>query len=46
MPVLTVAVELLTLLADSEDPVTREAAVATAARLRVAVEQGGADPGR
>ncbi|WP_282206759.1 hypothetical protein [Kitasatospora fiedleri] len=43
MPVLTAAVELLALLADSEDPVTRKAAVATAARLRAAVEQGGPD---
>ncbi len=38
VPVLTAAVELLGLLADSEDAVTREAAVATAARLRTAAE--------
>lgn len=36
--VLAAAVELLGLLADSEDAVTREAAVATAGRLRAAAE--------
>ncbi|MFF4345578.1 hypothetical protein ACFY00_37435 [Kitasatospora sp. NPDC001540] len=38
MPVLTAAVELLGLLADSEDAVTREAAAQVAARLRAAAE--------
>ncbi|MER8188414.1 hypothetical protein [Kitasatospora sp. NPDC094015] len=43
--VLTAAVELLGLLADSQDAVTREAAVATADRLRAAAEAT-AVPGR
>ncbi|MFF2819543.1 hypothetical protein ACFVT9_28985 [Kitasatospora cineracea] len=42
VPVLTAAAELLGLLADHPDPVTREAAAATAARLHAAAEQGGA----
>ncbi|MEU3499149.1 hypothetical protein [Kitasatospora cineracea] len=44
VPVLTAAAELLALLADHPDPVTREAAAATAARLHAATEQG--DAGR
>ncbi|GLW75015.1 hypothetical protein Kpho02_73120 [Kitasatospora phosalacinea] len=38
VPVLTAAVELLGLLADSKDTVTREAAAATVVRLRAAAE--------
>ncbi|ROR35867.1 hypothetical protein [Kitasatospora cineracea] len=47
VPVLTAAAELLALLAllaDHPDPLTREAAAATAARLHAATEQG--DAGR
>ncbi|WP_030464654.1 hypothetical protein [Kitasatospora sp. NRRL B-11411] len=43
VPVLTAAAELLGLLADHPDPVTREAAAATAARLRTAAEQSGSE---
>ncbi|MFF4345570.1 hypothetical protein ACFY00_37390 [Kitasatospora sp. NPDC001540] len=45
VPVLTAAVELLGLLADSEDAVTQEAAAQVAARLRAAAEAT-AVPGR
>ncbi|MFD0560588.1 hypothetical protein ACFQ2M_00040 [Kitasatospora saccharophila] len=38
VPALTAAVELLGLLADSQDAVTREAAAQVAVRLRTAVE--------